>query len=113
MSSLVNADRRIIYSIKDLAEMTGYTTHVYIFILHHVDISAYDPTRDTSPESYPPSDILGTLHRGYHGTRLENVSPVNPASYSLSENLLIPRLSFAITSSAHITISDPNGTGKS
>lgn len=115
MLSLADAGGRMMYSIKDLSELAGYTSRVYTLIstLHRVQAAAYYPPRDTSPEPYSLSDVLGTLHRGYDGVRLENVPLVAPAIYPLPGDLLIPSLSFTITPGAHVLISGPNGAGKS
>lgn len=115
MLSLADAGGRMMYSIKDLSELAGYTSRVYglISTLHRVHASAYYPPRGTSPEPYSLSDILGTLHRGYDGVRLENVPLVAPAIYPLPGDPLIPSLSFTITPGAHVLISGPNGAGKS
>lgn len=115
MLSLADAGGRMMYSIKDLSELAGYTSRVYTLIstLHRVQASAYYPHRGTSPELYSLSDILGTLHRGYDGVRLENVPLVAPAIYPLQGDLLVPSLSFTITPGAHVLISGPNGAGKS
>ena len=115
MLSLADAGGRMMYSIKDLSELAGYTSRVYTLIstLHRVHASAYYPPRGTSPEPYSLSDILGTLHRGYDGVRLENVPLIAPAIYPLPGDLLIPSLSFTIIPGAHVLISGPNGAGKS
>ncbi|KAL6713811.1 ATP-binding cassette long-chain fatty acid transporter pxa1 [Lecanora helva] len=115
MLSLADAGGRMMYSIKDLSELAGYASRVYMLIstLHRVHASAYYPPRGTTPEPYSLSDILGTLHRGYDGVRLENVPLVAPAIYPLPGDPIIPSLSFTITSSAHVLISGPNGAGKS
>ena len=115
MLSLADAGSRIMYSIKDLSELAGYTSRVYTLIstLHRVHAGRYESPRGTSPEPYSLGDILGTLHRGYDGVRFENVPLVAPAIFPLPGDLLIPSLSFTITAGAHILISGPNGAGKS
>ena len=115
MLSLADAGSRIMYSIKDLSELAGYTSRVYTLIstLHRVHAGRYEPPRGISPEPYSLGDILGTLHRGYDGVRFENVPLVAPAILPLPGDLLIPSLSFTITPSAHVLISGPNGAGKS
>ena len=115
MLSLADAGSRMMYSIKDLSELAGYTSRVYTLIstLHRVHAGQYEPPRGTSPEPYSLGDILGTLHRGYDGVRFENVPLVAPAIFPLSGDLLIPSLSFTITPGAHVLISGPNGAGKS
>ena len=115
MLSLADAGSRIMYSIKDLSELAGYTSRVYTLIstLHRVHAGRYEPPRGISPEAYSLGDILGTLHRGYDGVRFENVPLVAPAIFPLPGDLLIPSLSFTITPGAHVLISGPNGAGKS
>lgn len=115
MLSLADAGGRMMYSIKDLSELAGYTSRVYTLIstLHRVHALAYYPPRGTSPEPYSLNDVLGTLHRGYDGVRFENVPLIAPAIYPLPGDLLIPSLSFTITPGAHVLISGPNGAGKS
>ena len=116
MLSLADAGSRMMYSIKDLSELAGYTSRIYTLIstLHRVHASAYLVPRGTSPELYSLSDITGTLHRGYDGVRFEGVPIIAPAAtYALSGDELIPSLSFTITPGQHVLISGPNGTGKS
>ena len=116
MLSLADAGGRMMYSIKDLSELAGYTSRIYTLIsnLHRVHASFYPVPRGTQPELYSLSDVNGTLHRGYDGIRFEDVPVVAPAaSYTLSGEELIPSLSFTITPGQHVLISGPNGTGKS
>ena len=116
MLSLADAGGRMMYSIKDLSELAGYTSRIYTLIstLHRVHASYYLTPRGTSPELYSLADANGTLHRGYDGVRFEDVPIVAPAAaHSLSGEELIPSLSFTITPGQHVLISGPNGTGKS
>ena len=115
MLSLADAGSRMMYSIKDLSELAGYTSRVYTLIstLHRVHAGRYEPPRGIFSEPYSLGDILGTLHRGYDGVRFENVPLVAPAIFPLPGDLLIPSLSFTITPGAHVLISGPNGAGKS
>ena len=116
MLSLADAGGRMMYSIKDLSELAGYTSRVYTLIsnLHRVHASYYPTPRGTTLDLYSLSDVTGTLHRGYGGVRFEDVPIVAPAaSHALSGEELIPSLSFTITPSQHVLISGPNGTGKS
>ena len=115
MLSLADAGGRMMYSIKDLSELAGYTSRIYTLIsnMHRVHASAYYPPRGTSAEPYSLSDVAGTLHKGYDGVRFENVPVVAPSIYPLSGEELIPSLTFTITPGQHVLISGPNGTGKS
>lgn len=115
MLSLADAGGRIMYSIKDLSELAGYTSRVYTLIstLHRVHASAYHTPRGTSPELFSLSDIQGTLHKGYPGIRLETVPLVAPSLFPLPGELLIDSLSFVLRPGDHLLISGPNGVGKS
>ena len=116
MLSLADAGGRMMYSIKDLSELAGYTSRMYTMIstLHRVHASAYYPPRGVSPELYSLCDVSGTLHRGYDGVRFENVPVVAPSSvFPLPGEELIPSLTFTITPGQHVLISGPNGAGKS
>ena len=116
MLSLADAGGRMMYSIKDLSELAGYTSRIYTLIstLHRVHASYYPAPRGTSPELYSLSDANGTLHRGYDGVRFEDVPIVAPAAaHALSGEELVPSLSFTITPGQHVLISGPNGAGKS
>lgn len=115
MLSLADAGGRIMYSIKDLSELAGYTSRVYMLIstLHRVQASAYYTPRGTAPEPFSLSDIQGTLHKGYPGIRLETVPLVAPSPFPLPGELLIDSLSFVLRPGDHLLISGPNGVGKS
>ncbi|KAL8822428.1 MAG: hypothetical protein Q9191_006838, partial [Dirinaria sp. TL-2023a] len=116
MLSLADAGGRMMYSIKDLSELAGYTSRVYTLIstLHRVHASAYYPPRGTRPEPYSLADIDGVVQRGYSGVRFENVPLVAPAVYPHSGTLLLsPSLNFTLPAGAHTLITGPNGAGKS
>ena len=115
MLSLADAGGRMMYSIKDLSELAGYTSRVYTLIstLHRVHASGYYPPRGTSPELFSLADIQGTLHRGFPGIRLENVPVVAPALFPQPGDPLIDSLSFVLRPGDHLLISGPNGVGKS
>lgn len=116
MLSLADAGARMMYSIKDLAELAGHTSRVYALIstLHRVHASAYTPPRGTSADLYSLSDIQGTIHKGYDGVRLENVPLVAPAPIHTEPGTeLLDSLSFVVQPGQHLLISGPNGAGKS
>jgi ATP-binding cassette subfamily D (ALD) long-chain fatty acid import protein len=115
MLSLADAGGRMMYSIKDISELAGYTSRVYTLIcsLHRVHANAYYQPRGTHPELYSLSDVQGTIHSGFDGVRLEHVPIVAPALYPQGGDELIESLSFIVHSGEHLLVSGPNGAGKS
>jgi len=116
MLSLADAGGRMMYSIKDLSELAGYTSRVYTLIstLHRVHAAAYYPPRGTRPGPYSLADIDGIVQRGYDGVRLENVPLIAPAVFPHSGTpLLSTPLNFTLPAGAHTLITGPNGAGKS
>ncbi|KAL8806147.1 MAG: hypothetical protein Q9182_001548 [Xanthomendoza sp. 2 TL-2023] len=116
MLSLADAGGRMMYSLKDLSELAGYTSRVYALIstLHRVHASAYVPPRHTPPEPYSLADVHGTVQKGYDGIRLENCPLIAPAPLHLLPGApLTEPLTFTLPAGAHTLISGPNGSGKS
>ncbi|KAI9805871.1 MAG: hypothetical protein M1825_000485 [Sarcosagium campestre] len=115
MLSLADAGGRMMYSIKDLSELAGYTSRVYTLIstLHRVHANAYFPPRGTHPELFSLSDVQGTIHKGFDGVRFENVPVVAPSLYPQGGDELVDMLSFIVHPGEHLLVSGPNGVGKS
>lgn len=115
MLSLADAGGRMMYSIKDLSELAGYTSRVYTLIstLHRVHANAYFPPRGTHPELFSLSDVQGTIHKGFDGVRLEAVPVVAPAIFPLGGDALVDSLSVIVRPGDHLLISGANGVGKS
>jgi ATP-binding cassette subfamily D (ALD) long-chain fatty acid import protein len=106
MLSLADAGGRMMYSIKDLSELAGYTSRVYTLIstLHRVHANAYFPPRGTHPELFSLSDVQGTIQKGYDGVRLENVPVVAPSIFPHGGEELIDSLSLIVHSGEHLLV---------
>jgi ATP-binding cassette subfamily D (ALD) long-chain fatty acid import protein len=107
MLSLADAGGRMMYSIKDLSELAGYTSRVYTLIstLHRVHANAYFPPRGTHSELYSLSDVQGTIQKGFDGVRLENVPVVAPSIFPHGGEELMESLSVIVHSGEHLLVS--------
>jgi ATP-binding cassette subfamily D (ALD) long-chain fatty acid import protein len=106
MLSLADAGGRMMYSIKDLSELAGYTSRVYTLIstLHRVHANAYFPPRSSQSELFSLSDVQGTIQKGFDGVRLENVPVVAPSVYPHGGEELIDSLSMVVHSGEHLLV---------
>ncbi|KAF5519238.1 Peroxisomal long-chain fatty acid import protein 2 [Colletotrichum aenigma] len=113
MLSLADAGGRMMYSIKDLSELAGYTSRVYTLIstLHRVHANAYY-LRGQPNELYSLSDVQGTIQKGFDGVRLEGVPVVAPALWPNGGEELMESLSMVVRRGEHLLISGSNGVGK-
>ncbi|KAL2755793.1 hypothetical protein ACRALDRAFT_1064204 [Sodiomyces alcalophilus JCM 7366] len=114
MLSLADAGGRMMYSIKDLSELAGYTSRVYTLIstLHRVHANAYY-LRGQESELYSLSDVQGTIQKGFDGVRFENVPIVAPSLWPQEGEELLESLSMVVRRGEHLLISGSNGVGKS
>lgn len=105
MLSLADAGGRMMYSIKDLSELAGYTSRVYSLIstLHRVHANAYYP-RGRINELYSMSDVQGTMQKGFDGVRLEHVPVVAPALWPQGGEELIESLSLVVRRGEHLLV---------
>lgn len=116
MMSMSDAGGRMMYSIKDLAELAGYMRRVYrlMAMLHRVRKQAYG---GRAPKGeYTLASVFGKLEMtATDAVRFENVPIVVPGlGYDLSEGeLLLNPLTFEVTSGKSLLIIGSNGTGKS
>ncbi|KAK9437777.1 ATP-binding cassette sub-family D member 1 [Metarhizium brunneum] len=113
MLSLADAGGRMMYSIKDLSELAGYTSRVYTLIstLHRVHANAYY-LRSGQNELYSLSDVQGTIQKGFDGVRFEHVPIVAPGLWPQGGDELLDSLSMIVRAGEHLLISGPNGVGK-
>ena len=115
MLNLADAGTRMMYSIKDLAELAGYTSRIFTLIsaLHRVNADAYYKPRNRYPELYSLADVDGNIVKGFDGVRLEGVPVVAPALYPNGGEELIDNLNMYVHPGEHLLIIGPNGAGKS
>jgi ATP-binding cassette subfamily D (ALD) long-chain fatty acid import protein len=108
MLSLADAGGRMMYSIKDLSELAGYTSRVYTLIstLHRVHADAYY-LRGQQNELYSLSDVQGTIQKGFDGVRLEGVPVVAPGLWPRGGEELVESLSLVIRRGEHLLVCLP------
>ena len=115
MLSLADAGGRIMYSFKDIHELSSYASRIFglAAALHRTRADAYVVSRGTRPEPYSLADRKGTLHTGYDGVRFESCPLVSPSPWPRRGDELVKSLSFVIQPGEHLLVSGPNGVGKS
>lgn len=110
MLSLADAGSRLMYSIKDIAELTGYTDRVFqlLLSLHQ----SHSPRFDYGSHlGY--SDIHGTIQKNYSkGIRFENIPIIIPSEHGSENSQLITKLNFQINQGKNLLILGSNGCGK-
>lgn len=124
MLSLADAGSRLMHSIKDISQLTGYTNRIFTLLctLHRVHsrnfnygaietlpklITAVDLKRsDSSPQQNKQDIIQGTVQRNFNGVRIETVDVIIPSVRANEGSKLIKKLTFQIP--PHIEQSSSN-----
>jgi len=103
MLSLADAGGRMMYSLKDLSELAGYTSRVYNLVstLHRIHANAYYGRNN---ELYSLSDVQGTMQKGFDGVRFEHVPIVAPGLWPKGGEELIESLSVTIRRGDHLLV---------
>lgn len=110
MLSLADAGSRLMYSIKDVAELTGYTDRVFQ-LLTNLHLS-HSPRFDYGSKlGY--QDIHGTIQKNYSkGIRFENIPVIIPTKNGSENYKLVDKLNFQISEGNNLLILGSNGSGK-
>ncbi|SCU95985.1 LAMI_0F04698g1_1 [Lachancea mirantina] len=106
MLSLADAGSRLMHSIKDISQLTGYTNRIFVLlsVLHRVHAKqfAYGAITDEGDglddkPSQRFDDVLrGTVQRNFNGIRVENIDVIIPSKLGREGTKLINKLTFQI-----------------
>lgn len=110
MLSLADAGSRLMYSIKDVNQLTGYTDRVFNLLtnLHKVHSPRYN-----FGSALGFSDIHGTIQNNYNdGIRFEKISVIIPSSLGSENEPLVENLNFQVLHNKNLLILGSNGCGK-
>lgn len=108
MLSLADAGLRLMYSIKDVSKLTGYTDRVFNLLskLHEVHSPRY-----AFGSKYGISDINGTIQQNYsQGFRFEHIPVIIPSKQGSSGSALVEDLNIKVR--GNMLVLGSNGTGK-
>lgn len=110
MLSLADAGSRLMYSLKDISELTGYTDRVFKLLteLH----KAHSPKFDFGSR-FGIADIHGTIQHNYSGgVRFEHFPVIIPGSDGSEGTKLIDNLNVHILAHKNLLVLGSNGCGK-
>lgn len=108
--SLADAGSRLMYSIKDISDLTGYTDRVFTLLTNlHMTHSPNFSYRS----KYGPNDIHGTIQKDYSGgIRFENIPVIIPGKEGSDGEILADKLNFHLRKDKNLLILGSNGSGK-
>jgi ATP-binding cassette subfamily D (ALD) long-chain fatty acid import protein len=109
MLSMADAGSRLMYSIKDISKLTGYTDRVFalLTVLHQVHAVEFNYGDEEDINA-----IRGTVQYHYNGLRVEKINVIIPSSNGRDGVKLINELDFTLRSHESILILGMNGCGK-
>ncbi|KAK6457419.1 ABC transporter transmembrane region 2-domain-containing protein [Scheffersomyces xylosifermentans] len=110
MLSLADAGSRLMYSIKEVNQLTGYTDRVFDLLtnLHKVHSPRYD-----FGSKFGFKDFNGTIQNNYNdGVRFEKIPVIIPSKDGSEAVPLINDLGFSIKQNKNLLILGSNGCGK-
>lgn len=109
MLNLADAGSRLMYSIKDISKLTGYTDRVFTLLtvlhqVHEADFNYGDENLN--------NDIKGTIQYHYNGLRFEKINVIIPSINGSEGTKLIRDLDFSLKQHESVLILGMNGCGK-
>ncbi|KAJ1818868.1 ATP-binding cassette long-chain fatty acid transporter pxa1 [Coemansia sp. RSA 2599] len=118
--NLSDAGGRMMYSIKEIMELTGYTSRVYSLIstLHALRRDQFERPQidDFEHQQHPAfslAHLQGVVYEDIDGIRFTSVPIVAPSTDpNISGELLVRPLTWEVKRGQHWMIAGPNGVGK-
>lgn len=110
MLSLADAGSRLMYSLKDISELTGYTDRVFTLLtnLHLCHSPAF-----SYGSQFGASDIRGTIQPNFvNGVRFESIPVIIPGPSGSEGEKLVDKLNFHIVEKKNLLVLGSNGCGK-
>ncbi|SJM86188.1 probable Peroxisomal long-chain fatty acid import protein 2 [Zygosaccharomyces bailii] len=118
MLSLADAGSRLMHSIKDISQLTGYTNRIFILLcaLHRVhfrrfNYGAYPLNGGEMRYGGGGKEMVGgTIQRNFNGIRLENIDVIIPSKRAGKGAKLIAGLTFQVPPVIQPSLSQANST---